>query len=123
MTLVDGGLLSPGHIQSVFTFGFSYKCCDSLSAQVAHDFSPKSSISLLPLECPCFVSLLLLLSDWDSSEGGNKCSLHRDCQDTLMAWQTKLALSGGVFGSITVPKITLSNFLDVYVKLITLSAS
>lgn len=35
----------------------------------------------------------------------------------------KLALSGGVFGSITVPKITLSNFLDMYVKLITLIAS
>lgn len=54
---------------------------------------------------------------------GENCSLHRECQATFGTWQTKLALSGGVFGSITVPKITLSNFLDMYVKLITLVAS
>lgn len=31
-------------VQSVFTFGFSYKFCGSILAQVAHGFSPKSSI-------------------------------------------------------------------------------
>lgn len=115
---------SPGHTPVSICIGFSYKFCDdSLLAQVAHDFSPKSSITLLPLESPGSVSLLLLLpSEWDGS-GGRKCSLHRKCQATFGTWQTKLALSGGVFGNITVPKITLSNFLDMYVKLITLVAS
>ena len=55
--------------------------------------------------------------------GGGICLLHRECQVTFWTWQTKLALSGGVFGNITVSKITLSNFLDLYVKLIALIAS
>lgn len=54
---------------------------------------------------------------------GEKSSLHRECQATFWTWHTKLALSGGVFGNVTVPKITLSYFLDMYVKLITLIAS
>lgn len=41
---------SPGHTPVSICIGFSYKFCDdSLLAQVAPDFSPKSSIILLPL--------------------------------------------------------------------------
>lgn len=36
--------------------------------------------------------------------------MHRDCQAMCGTWQTKLALSGGVFGNITVPKIILVYF-------------
>lgn len=49
--------------------------------------------------------------------------MHRECQATFGTWQTKLALSGGMFGDVTMPKITMSNFLDMYVILITLIAS
>lgn len=114
---------SPGHTPVSICIGFSYKFCDdSLLAQVARLFS-QIKYYPSPSESPCSVSLLLLLpSEWDGS-GGRKCSLHRKCQATFGTWQTKLALSGGVFGNITVPKITLFNFLDMYVKLITLIAS
>lgn len=64
---------SPGHNSSQYLHWVLIQILDdSLLAQVAHDFSPKSSIILLPLESPCSVSLLLLLpSEWDGS-GGEK---------------------------------------------------
>lgn len=48
-------------VQSVFTFGFLWKCCGSILAQVAHGSSPKSSIfhllpspyALSPSACCC----------------------------------------------------------------------
>lgn len=52
--------------------------------------------------------------------GGEENVHCTECQATFGTWQIKLALSGGVFGNVTVPKITLSNFLDMYVTLITL---
>lgn len=74
------------------------------------------------LESPYFVSLLLLLpSEWDGREG--EVFIAQRMSGHFGDLATKLALSGGVFGNITVPKITLSNFMDIYGKLITLLAS
>lgn len=80
-------------------------------------FSLLSPHALSPSCCCCPPS------EWNGGGGGEENVHCTECQATFGPWQTKLALSGGVFGSVTVPKITLSNFLDMYVTLITLIAS
>lgn len=108
--------------QPVFALGFS-KIFVSLFSTISPWFFSQIKYYPFPSESPCFVSLLLLLpSEWDGS-GGEYVHCTENVRPLFWTWQTKLALSGGVFGNITVPKITLSNFLDMYVKLITLIAS